>query len=183
MAGAALLALALAEGCKPPPRTPEAPPAKTAPDLRPAIHPEGPPEFAAVDDPDLVKLKEALLEGTAEALIPYFEHPEVSAPGGRLPDYDVAYLRGESQGGTGPLKSVREILEEPVAVLATRQPEGDWIVLFVPESKQQALTSSAFLENGWLIDYFACWVDRRDGRVRIVNNFCFNETGGPYPRD
>lgn len=172
--------LVLAGACAPPQEE-----AKAAPVLRPAVNPATPPEFAAVNDPDLIKLKEALIEGTAEALMPYFEHPGAMAPGGQLAPQDLAYLRGESQGRTGPLNPVREILKEPVVVLATQQPQpqGSWIVVFVPANKEALLKSSEFLETGWLSDYFACWVDRVDGRVRIIENFCFNETGGPYPAD
>lgn len=176
---ASLLTITVVGGCKPLP-----PPPEPAPALRSAVAPEAPAKFTAVNDPDLVKLKEALRVGTAEALIPYFEHPDVMAPGGRLTPHDAAYLRGESQGGIGPLKPVRDILKEPVAVLATRQEPGDeWIVVFIPESKRGSLKSAAFLETGWMTDYFACWVDRRDGKVRIIQNFCFNETDGPYPGD
>lgn len=184
VAGVAVLALILAGACKPPARPVEEPPVKAAPALRPTVRPETPPEFAAVNDPDLIKLKEALLVGTAEALIPYFERPETMAPGGQLTPYDQAYLRGESQGGTGPLNSVREILkEEPITVLATRQESGDWIAVFIPERKLKSHQIAKILEAGWLTDYFACWVDRVDGKVKIVQNFCFNETGGPYPAD
>lgn len=179
VAAATLLTVVVPGACKPPPQPREALPATVAPALRPSVQ----PEFAAVNDPDLVKLKEALREGTAEALIPYFEHPEAMAPGGELSSYDAAYLRGLRQGGSSPLKPVRQILKEPVAVLATSQPKGDWIVVFIPEAKRYALDDSGFLETGWLTDYFACRVDRRGGKLRIVHNFCFNETDGPFPGD
>ena len=78
-------------------------------------------------------------------------------------------------------KSIYEIaMSEDIVHFGTLQPDGTFIVVYIPKSQVSAMGSPGFLENQWMREYFACRFGQVEGVWKLVGTPCFYQAGGPY---
>jgi hypothetical protein len=90
------------------------------------------------------------------------------------------FLYGDHEGW----KSVTRIAESgPLESVIVPQGNHVVIVLYVPAANRKDIGGAHFLKSQWMKKYFACQFDISNQQWKLVANFCFAETDGPYPED
>ena len=136
-------------------------------------------EWRGVSD----QLLEAVRAQDMAALLSIFRSPqyyqddkEVMAD---LKDYfwDGEWVKRRFQDG----KSIYEIaMIEDILQIGALQPDGTFIVVYMPNSQASAMQSPGFFENQWMRVYFACRFGKVEGVWKLVGIPCFYESAGPY---
>lgn len=64
------------------------------------------------------------------------------------------------------------------------QEKERYILIFYLESDESKLLNIKFLEEQWMKKYIACdLIKSQEGELIFYENFCFAETGGPFPTE
>ncbi len=91
--------------------------------------------------------------------------------------WDGEWIRWAIQDG----KTIYEItMSEEIFQIGLLQPDGTFIVIYLPKSQVSAMGSPGFFENQWMKKYFACEFGKVEGVWKLVKNLCFYGSGGPY---
>lgn len=78
-------------------------------------------------------------------------------------------------------RSITEIASDgPIEIVLVPQAGGVEILIFVPSVYRPLLETKDFLETAWMDKYFACQFQWKEGKWLLYQNFCFDETGGPF---
>lgn len=96
------------------------------------------------------------------------------------------FFGGEPARDAFPLKG-RTMVEianaAKVRIEVARQDDGSYIVSFIDMTGNPGPLSLEFFTEQWMQRYYACWFKKIGDRWKIVMNFCFNETDGPYAQE
>ena len=130
------------------------------------------------------ELLEAVRAQDPSALLSIFKSPEDYQGDAELMAevrgffWDGEWIRRKFPDG----KSIYEIaMSEDLFQIGALQPDGTFIVVYLPNSQASAMKSPGFFENQWMRVYFACRFGRVEGVWKLVGTLCFYESAGPYP--
>lgn len=120
----------------------------------------------------------------AQKLASYFESPACCLVDGELDEaaYALAYgPGGAARGLDHPWIPIVEILGlGPYSVEVKIDSPSYVLFVVVPDIYAHETESKDFWYDQFMIKYFACDFDFKDGRYVLSTMFCFSETGGPW---
>lgn len=111
-----------------------------------------------------------------------FDDGSVSDPFQALDPLDYQFLYGGDLMGNA--KPVLEIIGSgELGIKAIDLKNDTYYVLFYPIEIAHEIDAVNYQEKNWMDTFFSCLFKMHDGKLVLDENFCFNETDGPYEGD
>lgn len=130
-------------------------------------------------------IKEFVLEiiGKNEKIIveKYLHNSKSFTKDGKINPDISKFLFGKNNSHSNGILSI--VSKENFTIKSISQGNNIYTVLVTNKQHSGDLENISFLQNHWMLDYFACEVEIKSDQISLYQNVCFAETDGPFPID